>query len=119
MTYPLLYSLIGKGILVWLFLLALVVVSKVLRHPRIISDLCAAEPGDKNNRPERLMHLGGVMGAPVIYLLQVLRARAESAVPLEQLPEVPDGLLVFFAGTTTLYLSGKILRTEDPKKGGS
>lgn len=112
MDIPFLTAWLGNGMTAWLILLALVVLYRALQRPNFLAELCRASPDAVRSRPERVMHLLSTAGAPVLYAGYVLNARAASASPLEALPEVPDGILIFFAGSTALYLTGKLARPE-------
>ena len=108
-------KILEYGLLAWFCLLALLLALRMLRRNITISGMLMAEPDAGRMAPERLLQMAAF---PVVlfYLVQqglqvdVSAALAAGARP--SLPNIPDNLITLLTGTNTLYLAGKIARTQ-------
>lgn len=106
-------DLLRFGLLFWLGTLVVATVYRLLNGGINVSGLLAqdVEGRDRGDTPpERVQFIVGILFAVLAYALQVL-SQMHGTVPLKALPEVPQNLLLLFAGSHVIYLSGKLGRT--------
>jgi hypothetical protein len=93
------FALIG-----WLGLLALVIAIRILRGDIPLAGLLSTTgSGIDPERVQALLVIGFVFAG---YLTEFA-----ASTELKSLPEVPESLLIVFAGSNGIYLSGKVART--------
>lgn len=99
-------------LLAWLAALAVVVLLRSLGQGQLRELLHTTKPdggtGDTID-PERVQLVIVSLGAIGLYFLDGIQAAASG--PITVLPEASDALTAVLAGSNTLYLSGKLLRT--------
>lgn len=113
MGWNLAVDLLRYGLLLWLGALAVAIFYRMLDGRvnltgLLAQDAAGAQKGD--TPPERIQFIVGIFFAVFVYVLQALTAMHGSK-PLTALPEVPQNLLLLFAGSHVVYLSGKLGRT--------
>ena len=105
-------TLTERGLLCWLGAMALLVLYRCLTGGILLSGILAQSAEDNAQRrpsPERVQLLLMFLFALVAYARLALNAAHGHA--LASLPEVPNELLVLFAGSNGIYLSAKLGRT--------
>ena len=98
-------QIFGYCLLAWLFALAAIIALRMLRWKDSGSGLLTTAGGAAD--PERVQTLfvtAFVIGALIIDL--------PGSVERRSLPEIPQSLLLLLAGSNSLYLGGKIARTQ-------
>ena len=102
-------TLTERGLLCWLGAMALLVLYRCLTGGIALSGILAQSAEDNAQRrpsPERVQLLLMFLFALVAYARLALNAAQGPS-----LPEVPNELLVLFAGSNGIYLSAKLGRT--------
>ena len=98
--------------LAWQFVLAAVVLGKVLFGPvralGLLATLSGTGKGSPAN-PERVALFAVFLGAAGLYLIEGVNAVGSG--PGTSLPEVPEMLVEALVGGNSVYLSGKLFRT--------
>ena len=105
------------GLLGWLAAIALLVGYRCLHGGIGLAGILAHDEhhhAQARPAPERVQLLLMFLFALVAYARLALKAAPDS----HDLPEVPSELLVLFAGSHTIYLSGKLTRALHSRKRG-
>ena len=93
----------------WLALLAVLIFYRLvtggIRTQGLLSRVIDGRPV-----PERVQILVSSVVVIVGYALTVLQEVSNATTPLKSLPDVPTELIVIFAGSQAIYLSGKLSR---------
>ena len=103
------------ALLAWFGLLGLLLALRMLRRDITVSGMLMSESGGRSIEPERLVQ---VVALPILlfYLVQaglnVDVSVALAAGTRPSLPNIPENLLTLLTGTNSLYLAGKIARTQ-------
>ena len=98
-------QLCGYALLTWLIVLGLVIALGMLRGDIPLQGLLTTTGGQID--PERVQSLLVSLFVLGTFIVQVVRSPSHGS-----LPEIPESLVVLFAGSNGLYLSGKIARTQ-------
>ena len=111
MSLPALASLVEKALLYWLAAMAALVLWRCITGKINLSGMLTHSDADPRPTPERVQLLVGFLFASVAYAQLALAATQAPGSPLPtQLPEVPNELLLLFAGSNSIYLAGKFGR---------
>jgi hypothetical protein len=103
-------------LLAWLVALAAVVLGRALfgsGQPRGLVQAAAATEEGRGRRggtdPERVQMLLVSLGLTALYAVDGVQA-VHTAGVVDRMPDVPDALAAAFAGSQSVYLSGKLIR---------
>src|SRR5262249_49176127 len=111
MSLPELAALIERALLYWLAAMAAVVAWRCAAGRINLSGMLAHSEADPRPKPERVQLLVGFAFATLAYARFAPTAtHRPHALPPPQLPEVPNELLLLFAGSHSIYLAGKFGR---------
>ena len=107
-------KILEYGLLAWFALLTLLIATRILRREIDVSGLLSQAAGDGRILPERALHIA-VFPAVVAYYVYTslhvdVMAVAEGTRP--SLPDVPEYLLTLLMGTNSVFLAGKIARSD-------
>jgi hypothetical protein len=100
-----LFQIFGYVLLAWLAALALIIAYRILRGDISLQGILTTADGSVD--PERVQTL-----LVSFFVLGTLIIEAPSSASRGSLPNVPESLLVLLAGSNSLYLGGKIARTQ-------
>ncbi|HWA91909.1 MAG TPA: hypothetical protein VG889_17855 [Rhizomicrobium sp.] len=118
MSLPELASLVEKALLYWLVAMAAVVVWRCVSGRINLAGMLTHSDADPRPTPERVQLLVGFLFATVAYAQLALAATQAPGSPTPTaLPDVPNELLVLFAGSHSIYLAGKFGRMRSAGRG--
>ncbi len=99
---------LAAGLLAWLVLLALIIITRVL-NGELKSDGLLARSRGADVAPERALSM---MVFPVVIASYAYLALHADVSEKATLPDVPDQLLMLLIGSNGIYLAGKIARLK-------
>ncbi|MBV9991360.1 MAG: hypothetical protein JOZ72_08695 [Alphaproteobacteria bacterium] len=113
MSLPDLASIVENALLAWLAAMMALVAWRCLTGRIDLSGLLAGSGADRRPTPERVQLLLGILIAAFAYAqLALAQTQAPNAPPTRTMPEVPNEILLLFAGSHSLYLVGKHRRLQ-------
>jgi hypothetical protein len=98
-------QIFGYCLLAWLFALAAIIALRMLSGKIPVQGILTTAGGDAD--PERVQSL-----LVTAFVIGALITDLPGSVERRSLPEIPQSLLLLLAGSNSLYLGGKIARTQ-------